>query len=66
MRRFLMTGLFSLAFVGLASAQFDDPPTIENRNGSQGFQWYMLEVPDNQVNSMVMDGNDDDWDWWDP
>ena len=65
-RRFLMTGLFSLAFVGLASAQFDDPPTLENRNGSQGFQWYMLEVPDDMVNSMTVDGNDDDWDWWDP
>jgi len=59
-----MTAVLSLGFVGLANAQFDDPPALENRNGSLGFQWYMLEVPDDA--NMVADGFNDDWDWWDP
>lgn len=63
MRKLILTGVFSIAFVGLANAQFNDPPALENRNGSMGFQWYMLEVPDDA--NMVMDGKADDWDWWD-
>jgi hypothetical protein len=63
MRKLFTTGVFSLAFVGLASAQFNDPPALENRNGSMGFQWYMLEVPDDA--NMVADGSAADWDWWD-
>ena len=64
MRRVIIAAALSLAFAGLASAQFNDPPALENRNGSQGFQWYMLEVPDDA--NMVVDGNANDWDWFDP
>ena len=42
---------------------FNDPPTIEERNAT-GFDYYMLEVPDGAT--MVMDGFDDDWAWFDP
>ena len=46
MRRFTIAGVFSLALVGVANAQFFDPPALADRNGSQGFWFYMLEVPD--------------------
>ena len=54
----------SLCLVGVASAQFFDPPALADRNGSQGFMFYMLEVPD--TGSMSMDGYSDDWAWFDP
>jgi hypothetical protein len=54
----------SFCLSGAASAQFFDPPALEDRNGSQGFWFFMLEVPD--PNAMVMDGNNDDWGWFDP
>ena len=54
----------SLVLIGTASAQFFDPPALADRNGSQGFEFYMLEVPN--TSSMVMDGFSDDWGWFDP
>ena len=54
----------SLCLVGMASAQFFDPPALADRNGSQGFWFYMLEVPN--TGSMSMDGYNDDWAWFDP
>ena len=56
--------VLSLCVAGTASAQWFDPPALEDRNGSQGFWFYMLEVPD--PGAMVMDGNSDDWGWFDP
>jgi hypothetical protein len=53
-----------LILVGAAGAQWFDPPALEDRNGSQGFEFYMLEVPDPA--SMVMDAQSDDWAWFDP
>ena len=54
----------SLCLVGVASAQFFDPPALADRNGSQGFMFYMLEVPD--TGSMSMDGYSDDCAWFVP
>ena len=31
----------SLVLIGTASAQFFDPPALADRNGSQGFEFYM-------------------------
>lgn len=59
-----LTAVFSLAMGSAATAQFFDPPALEDRNGSQGFWFYMLEVPN--PSSMVMDGFDNDWNWFDP
>ena len=64
MRRFILASAFSAALVGTAGAQFWDPPAVADRNGSQGFDFYMLEVPN--ANSMMMDGSSDDWGWFDP
>jgi hypothetical protein len=64
MRKFLIAGIAGLLVAGAASAQFFDPPALEDRNGSQGFPFYALEVPN--PNSMVMDGFSDDWGWFDP
>ena len=64
MRRFILASAFSVALVGTAGAQFWDPPAVADRNGSQGFDFYMLEVPD--ANSMMMDGSSDDWGWCEP
>ena len=55
---------FSLALIGAANAQFNDPPALENRNGRLGFEFYMLEVPD--PSSMTADGDASDWGWFDP
>jgi hypothetical protein len=63
MHRLLMTGLASAVLAGGAGAQFFDPPALEDRNGSQGFEFYMLEVPN--PDAMTMDGNSDDWAWFD-
>ena len=64
MHRLLMTGLASLVLAGAAGAQWFDPPALEDRNGSQGFEFFMLEVPN--PDAMTMDGNSDDWAWFDP
>jgi len=64
MRRLIIAGVLSLALVGTAGAQWFDPPALADRNGSQGFEFYMLEVPD--PSSMTMDGFADDWGWYDP
>lgn len=63
MRKLLLSGLATLVLVGAAGAQWFDPPALEDRNGSQGFEYYMLEVPD--VASMTMDAYSDDWGWFD-
>ena len=55
---------FSLALIGAANAQFNDPPALENRNGRLGFEFYMLEVPD--PSSMTADADASDWGWFDP
>lgn len=55
---------FSLALIGAANAQFNDPPALENRNGRLGFEFYMLEVPD--PSAMTADADDSDWGWFDP
>ena len=64
MRRFTIAGIFSLALVGVANAQFFDPPALADRNGSQGFWFYMLEVPD--PGAITIDAHGDDWGWFDP
>ena len=64
MRRFTIAGIFSLALVGMANAQFFDPPALADRNGSQGFWFYMLEVPD--PGAITIDAHSDDWGWFDP
>ena len=64
MRRLIIAGVFSLALVGTAGAQFFDPPALADRNGSQGFEFFMLEVPD--PGSMTTDAFADDWGWFDP
>ena len=64
MRRFTIASIFGLALVGVANAQFFDPPALEDRNGSQGFWFYMLEVPN--PGTMSVDGHSDDWGWFDP
>ena len=64
MRRLIIAGALSLALAGTAGAQWFDPPALADRNGSQGFEFYMLEVPD--PGSMTMDGFADDWGWYDP
>ena len=64
MRRFTIAGIFSLALVGVANAQFFDPPALADRNGSQGFWFYMLEVPD--PGAITIDAHSDDWGWFDP
>jgi len=64
MRKLLISGVISLIFVGVAGAQFFDPPALEDRNGSQGFEFYMLEVPD--ADAQVADGYAEDWGWFDP
>lgn len=64
MRKLFAAGLTSLVLAGAASAQFFDPPALEDRNGSQGFEFYMLEVPN--PGAMNMDGFADDWGWFDP
>ena len=64
MRRFTIAGIFGLALVGVANAQFFDPPALEDRNGSQGFWFYMLEVPN--PGAITVDGHSDDWGWFDP
>ena len=40
-----------------------EPPPLSRRNAS-GDEYFMLEVPD--PGSMVMDGEDDDWGWFNP
>ena len=64
MRRFTIASVLSLALVGTASAQFFDPPALADRNGSQGFWFYMLEVPD--PGAITIDAHGDDWAWFDP
>lgn len=64
MRKLLFSVAICLVFVGAAGAQFFDPPTLENRNGSQGFEFYMLEVPN--PDGMVADAQAGDWAWFDP
>ena len=64
MRKLLISGVASLVLAGAAGAQFFDPPALEDRNGSQGFDFFMLEVPD--AGAMNIDGNSDDWAWFDP
>ena len=64
MRRFTIASILSLALVGVANAQFFDPPALEDRNGGQGFWFYMLEVPD--PGAITVDGHSDDWGWFDP
>ncbi len=64
MRSLILTCTFSIALLGTANAQFWDPPDLADRNGSQGFWFYMLEVPD--PGSMSMDGSSADWGWFDP
>jgi hypothetical protein len=64
MRKLFISGIVGLALAGAASAQFFDPPALADRNGSQGFPFYMLEVPNPA--SMNMDGFSDDWGWFDP
>jgi len=59
----ILLAIFSLVAVSAVQGQFWDPPTLENRNAST-FHYYMLEVPD--PGSMVSDGYDDDWGWYDP
>ncbi|NKB68213.1 MAG: hypothetical protein GKR89_14220 [Candidatus Latescibacteria bacterium] len=59
-----LAALLSLCLIGSASGQFFDPPALADRNGSQGFDFFMLEVPD--PNAMTMDGFSDDWGWFDP
>ena len=63
MRRFTIAGVLALAFIGTAGAQFFDPPALADRNGSQGFWFYMLEVPDPAA--MKIDAYSDDWAWFD-
>lgn len=63
MRKFLVTAaMLSLVVASAVQGQFWDPPTLENRNAS-GLEYYMLEIPNT---SMVIDGNDNDWAWFDP
>lgn len=65
MTRKLLGALCLLVSVSLsASAQFFDPPALQDRNGNLGLPFYMLEVPD--ADDMVIDGRDDDWEWFDP
>jgi hypothetical protein len=64
MGRFICAGAFSLALIGTAGAQFYDPPSLANRNGRLGLQFYMLEVPN--PGSMVADARNTDWGWYDP
>jgi hypothetical protein len=64
MRKVLASAAIALFFVGTASAQFFDPPALADRNGSQGFEFFMLEVPN--PGSMTIDGHSDDWGWFDP
>jgi hypothetical protein len=59
----ILLAIFSLVAVSAVQGQFWDPPTLENRNAST-FPYYMLEVPN--AASMVADGYDDDWGWYDP
>ena len=63
MRKLMTAGIASLMLAGVASAQFFDPPALEDRNGSQGFSFFMLEVPSHDA--MVMDGRAGDWAWYD-
>lgn len=64
MRKSLTILGLALAMAGAAQAQdFNNPPTLENRNAS-GFPYYMLQVPN--PSSMDIDGFDDDWAWFDP
>jgi len=53
----------AVAALAADADRFNDPPTIEERNAT-GFDYYMLEVPAGV--SMVMDGYDTDWAWFDP
>ena len=64
MRKSLTILGLALAMAGAVQAQdFFNPPTLENRNAS-GFEYYMLQVPN--PSSMVIDGFDNDWAWFDP
>lgn len=64
MRKSLTILGLTLALAGAAQAQdYWNPPTLENRNAG-GFEYYMLQVPN--PSSMVMDGFDNDWAWYDP
>ena len=64
MRSLIAAGVCTLVLAGAASAQFNDPPALENRNGRLGFQFYMLEVPN--TSSMIADAQNSDWGWFDP
>ena len=65
MRKSLTILGLTLAMAGIVQAQdFNNPPTLENRNAS-GFPYYMLEWPDN-VGAIRVDTYDDDWAWFDP
>ncbi|MEW6751352.1 MAG: hypothetical protein AB1505_10295 [Candidatus Latescibacterota bacterium] len=64
MRRYLvLSAALLLAVAGAVQGQFWDPPTLENRNAS-GFEYYWLEIPN--PGSIVIDGEDGDWAWYDP
>ena len=59
-----LAALLSLCLIGSAGAQFFDPPALADRNGSQGFEFFMLELPNGT--NFVADGFSDDWGWFDP
>lgn len=66
MRKSLTILGLTLAIAGAVQAQdYNNPPTLENRNAS-GFPYYMLEMPSSAVSNLKVDAFDDDWAWFDP